>query len=317
MIDLVNFTEEIKSELIGILSMSPCCRKACLASFIKISGHVEVDGNFEITTENREICQFFYEMITKEFNIQLSQVNEIFDTLSSKIKYNFRSQKQCYEFLNDIQLIYTNQNNYYIQNNTGEQLIAKDCCAVAFLIGCFLGGGSCTIPDRQAYSSTGYHIEFSTPNKLFADEICNLLCDFEILAKLVVRKENYVVYAKSMDVISDILALFGVEDCLQKLNEIVDYKSKVNQENRARNCSVSNIDKTVTASVNQVKAIEIIRQTIGLKKLNRKLFEVCMARLADVNASMQELADRLGISKSCLSHRMRKIIELAETLLQE
>ncbi|MDE7265527.1 MAG: DNA-binding protein WhiA, partial [Clostridia bacterium] len=38
------------------------------------------------------------------------------------------------------------------------------------------------------------------------------------------------------------------------------------------------------------------------------------ARLADKNASMQELADRLSISKSCINHRMRKILELAKSL---
>ena len=77
---------------------------------------------------------------------------------------------------------------------------------------------------------------------------------------------------------------------------------------------MSNIDKTVTASVAQVKSIETISQTIGLQSLDKLLFEVAEARLADKNASMQELANRLGISKSCINHRMRKLTDMAKSL---
>ncbi len=98
------------------------------------------------------------------------------------------------------------------------------------------------------------------------------------------------------------------------MNRIVEFKETRNNANRINNCSVSNIDKTVTASVNQVRAIEIISQTIGLQSLEKPLFDVAECRLADKNASMQELAERLGISKSCLNHRMRKINELAQSL---
>ena len=72
--------------------------------------------------------------------------------------------------------------------------------------------------------------------------------------------------------------------------------------------------KTVSASVKQVQAIEIIRSTIGLQSLDENLFSVAEGRLADKNASMQELADRLHISKSCLNHRFRKIMDMARQL---
>jgi hypothetical protein len=106
----------------------------------------------------------------------------------------------------------------------------------------------------------------------------------------------------------------GVYSCLDKLDRIVELKDRTNNANRINNCSVSNIDKTVTASVKLVQAIEVISDTIGLQGLDKNLFEVAEARLADKNASMQELATRLQISKSCINHRMRKILELAESL---
>ncbi|MDE6691723.1 MAG: DNA-binding protein WhiA [Clostridia bacterium] len=151
-------------------------------------------------------------------------------------------------------------------------------------------------------------------NRITAGDYCELLCEFEVLAKLVTRKECAVVYVKSKEVISDILNVMQAEKCLKKLNRIVEKKDRSNNENRVSNCSVSNIDKALTASVAQIKAIEVISQTIGLKNLKANLFEVAEARLADNNASMQELADRLHITKSCINHRMRKILALASQL---
>jgi DNA-binding protein WhiA len=135
------------------------------------------------------------------------------------------------------------------------------------------------------------------------------------LAKLVSRKESAVVYVKSKEVISDLLNIISAEESLEKLNKIVELKDRTNNDNRINNCSVSNIDKTVTASVAQIKAIETISQTIGLQSLDTMLFEVAEARLADTNASMQELADRLKITKCCINHRMRKIMEIAKQLI--
>lgn len=171
------------------------------------------------------------------------------------------------------------------------------------------------MPDEGAFSRTGYHFEIVFSNKLVANDFCELLCGFEILAKLVSRKDKVVVYVKSQAVISDILDAIGCRKSLGKLNKVVERKEKQNNDNRVNNCSVSNIDKTVTASVNQVRAIEIISQTIGLQSLDKPLFDVAECRLADKNASMQELADRLKISKSCLNHRMRKINEIALSLV--
>lgn len=171
------------------------------------------------------------------------------------------------------------------------------------------------MPEEQTYSRTGYHFEVVFSNRVAASDFCELLFDFEILAKCVTRKDNAVVYVKSKEVISDLLNLIQADECLKTLNKIVEVKDIRNNANRVSNCSVSNIDKTVTASVAQIKSIEVIAQTTGLQSLSPNLFELAEARLADPNASMQELADRLGISKSCLNHRMRKIIAISSQLI--
>ena len=313
-----NFTEEIKYELTSVQLSNECCKRAALSAFIRTSGSV-VSRNgkfgFEIVTENEGTAEYISDMLESSFGLHLTVSGAKFDVLSGRDKLTFECVgDDAQKLLVSLGIVSINSDGAYLNFGIDEKVIEKDCCKIAYIKGSFLGGGSCTLPDEDALSRTGYHFEIVFSNKVAASDFCELLCGFEILAKLVSRKDCAVVYVKSKEVISDILNVISAENCLEKLNKIVELKDKTNNENRVNNCSVSNIDKTVTASVKQVRAITVIAETIGLQSLDKLLFDVAEARLADTNASMQELAERLRISKSCINHRMRKIFELSESL---
>lgn len=313
-----NFTEEIKYELTSVQLSDECCKRAALSAFIRTSGSV-VSRNgkfgFEIVTENEGTAEYISDMLESSFGLHLTVSGAKFDVLSGRDKLTFECVgDDAQKLLVSLGIVSINSDGAYLNFGIDEKVIEKDCCKIAYIKGAFLGGGSCTLPDEDALSRTGYHFEIVFSNKVAASDFCELLCGFEILAKLVSRKDCAVVYVKSKEVISDILNVISAEKCLEKLNKIVELKDKTNNENRVNNCSVSNIDKTVTASVKQVRAITVIADTIGLQSLDKLLFDVAEARLADTNASMQELAERLRISKSCINHRMRKIFELSESL---
>ncbi|MDE7182663.1 MAG: DNA-binding protein WhiA [Clostridia bacterium] len=313
-----NFTEEIKNEITSSPLTESCCMKAALSAFIRTSGSViSRQGNFgfEIVTENEGTAEYISEMLESSFGLHLTVSGAKFDVLSGRDKLTFECVgSSAQDLLSDLGIISLSEDGAYLKFGIDEKLVEKDCCKAAYVKGAFLGGGSCTLPDEFVYSRTGYHFEIVFSNKIAASDFCELLCDFEILAKLVARKDSAVVYVKSKEVISDILNVISAYKCLEKLNKIVELKDKTNNENRVNNCSVSNIDKTVTASVKQVRAISVIADTIGLQSLDKLLFEVAEARIADKNASMQELAQRLKISKSCINHRMRKIFDIAGSL---
>lgn len=313
-----NFTEEIKNEIISLPATEESERRALLSAFIRTSGSVISKNGwfgFEIVTENERTAEYFSDMLEEYFGLSLIVSGAKFNVLSGKDKLSFECVNAVTDaILKKIGIIRVDNEGNSLIFGIDENIIQHENCKIAYLRGAFLGGGSCTLPDGGYFSRTGYHFEVVFSNKITASDFCDLLCDFEILAKLVSRKDKAVVYVKSKAVISDLLSIIGCEKCLEKLNRIVEQKDKQNNANRVNNCSVSNIDKTVTASVNQVKAIEIIAQTIGLQSLDKHLFDVAECRLADKNASMQELAERLNISKSCLNHRMRKISELARSL---
>lgn len=312
------FTEELKSEIIQKPIRRGCCRIAFLSAYIRTSGSViSVDGNygFEIVTENERTAEYVCDLFETVFETPLTVAAADIDLKSGRDKLKFECVgENSYKILEALGILQKRRDGVSLKFGISDSLFVDDDCMCAYIKGAFLGGGSCTLPEEQTYSRTGYHFEVVFSNRVAASDYCELLCGFEVLAKLVTRKDTAVVYVKSKEVISDLLNVMQANKCLKKLNRIVEKKDKRNNENRVSNCSVSNIDKALTASVAQIKAIEVISQTMGLKNLKANLFEVAEARLADKNASMQELADRLKISKSCINHRMRKIFALATQL---
>ncbi len=314
-----SFTEEIKNEITAQSVEDRACRLAMLSAFVRTGGSILLrDGKFgfELVTENEQTAEFFTDMLENGLSMPFSGVS---------FEYKSEKNKMTFECLNDssdklLRELYIidgeNGGNSFI-TEIDDALVANKKCRLSYLKGAFLGGGCCTLPEENIYSRTGYHFEIVFNQRNIANDFCDLLCGFEILAKLVARKDTTVVYVKSKEVISDVLNAMSCKKCLSKLNRLVERKDRQNNANRVNNCSVSNIDKTVTASVKQVQAIEVISQTIGLQTLEKPIFDVAACRLADKNASMQELAERLNISKSCINHRMRKILELARTLSQD
>lgn len=289
-----------------------------LSAFIRTSGSV-ISRNgfygFEIITENEQTAEFFTDIAENTFGLGLTVSGARFDVLSGRDKLAFECLgKEAENFLREAMIVGQDSEGIYLNFGISPALVDDENSMVSFIKGAFLGGGSCTLPDENSYSRTGYHFEIIFSNKSTASDFCDILAEFEILSKLVTRKESAVVYVKSKEVISDLLDLMSCNNCLNKLSKIVEIKDMQNNANRVNNCSVSNIDKTVTASVKQIQAIEIIKQTVGLQSLPKSVFDVAVCRLADTNASMRELSDRLHISKSCLNHRMRKIIEIAQSL---
>lgn len=316
-----SFTEEIKNEIISRPVRDEKCGLCLLSAFIRTSGSIISKNGvygFEIVTENERTADFIADMLENMFGLALSVPSAKFDLLSGKDKLYFESvSPRSEELLYRLGIVGRDADGKFLKFGIDEELAGTEEEMTAFLKGAFLGGGSCTLPDEQIYSRTGYHFEIVFSNRSTASDFCDILAEFEVLAKLVSRKESAVVYIKSKEVISDVLNILGCYNSLDKLSKIIEIKEVQNNANRATNCSVSNIDKTVSASVKQCKAIEIIAETVGLKCLDKPVFDVAMCRLADKNASMQELSDRLNISKSCLNHRMKKILDLAQSLSQD
>ena len=89
-----------------------------------------------------------------------------------------------------------------------------------------------------------------------------------------------------------------------------------NSVNRQVNCDTANVKKTVDASRNQMEAIRLIAETLGLDNLPDKLRDTAALRVENPELSISELAELHvpPVSKSCLNHRLRKLMEISEKI---
>jgi len=180
----------------------------------------------------------------------------------------------------------------------------------AFLRGAFMAIGSMTDPEKS------YQLEFAAPEDWQAENLKELMADFGINSKVVIRKGRNVVYLKDGPAIVDILNVIGAHRALMEFENIRILKEMRGSINRQVNCETANINKVVNASIKQLEDIELIQREAGLESLDENLRQVCNARLANPDVTLAELGDLVSppLGKSGVNHRMRKISAIANEI---
>ena len=106
----------------------------------------------------------------------------------------------------------------------------------------------------------------------------------------------------------------GAPVSVLKLTDLMINRDISNNSNRQRNCDMGNASRQAEAVNKQLFAIEKIETTIGLETLTEDLMITAKARKDNPDDSMIELSEKLKVTKSCLNHRLRKIVCIAEEL---
>ena len=106
----------------------------------------------------------------------------------------------------------------------------------------------------------------------------------------------------------------GATEAVEKLANLATLKEEKNYYNRKLNCEISNMSKQMGASAKQINAVLKIKEVIGLTDLPENLKVVAEARVKYKHLTLSALAEKLNLTKSCLNHRLRKIVEISESL---
>ncbi|MBQ8924383.1 MAG: DNA-binding protein WhiA [Lachnospiraceae bacterium] len=189
-------------------------------------------------------------------------------------------------------------------------LIEKSCCKQAYIRGAFLASGSVTNPER------GYHLEIVCNSIKKAEMLVDIIKDFGIESKIVMRKKSYVCYIKDGSMIVDLLNVMGAHASLMDMENVRILKDVRNTVNRKVNCETANLNKTVSAAVKQIEDIRYIEEKKGLKYLPDNLRSLAILRLSEPEMSLNDLGENLSppLGKSGVNHRLRKISEIANEL---
>lgn len=310
----MSFSLDVKNEILNTKISKKCCMRAQMLAYFAFSGNVVGSKDkkiFKITTENPD-CAKRIQFVAK--TLYNADVNILEHKKSKNTYYTVEVQKQdeILKILRDLKLV-ENSIDEFLSIRIDEEIVSKQCCVKAFTRAAFLMCGSLIDPQK------GYHLEFVTPHYLLSEDFLRLLCKQELNAKSIVRKSNYVLYFKQSDDIADILGIVGAVKALMEFHNIRIIKDMRNNVNRIVNCETANVTKMLNASKRQIECINFLKKTGAFNELTPALKEIADLRLENEDISLNELGALLTpkLSRSGVNHRLCKICDLAEELMEK
>ena len=186
-----------------------------------------------------------------------------------------------------------------------DEQIARLCIREAFI-----KSGSMNDPNKK------YHLQIMFKTKKKAKEMQKLLENFYIHPRIIKKENNYMLYLKDGEEISQFLALIGANNTVLKFEEVRVIKEKRNDINRLVNCETANLNKTINAAVKQIEDIKLIKTKGKFAALPENLQEIANLRIENPDLSLVELGKLLKepIGKSGVNHRLKKISTIAKDL---
>ncbi|MBR0136665.1 MAG: DNA-binding protein WhiA [Clostridia bacterium] len=175
----------------------------------------------------------------------------------------------------------------------------------AFMRGVFLACGTVSDP------KTGCHAEMVFKNEFLARRIKEILEQREIPPKISRRKNLFVVYMKNGDTVEDFLTFMGAGESMLYVREQRMFREVKNNSNREVNCFSANMEKAAKASASQIEDIKLVLTELGPDALNEELYETASARMNNPELTLSELAEVMGIGRSAVNYRLKKIAQIA------
>ncbi|HEX5175125.1 MAG TPA: DNA-binding protein WhiA [Gaiellaceae bacterium] len=183
------------------------------------------------------------------------------------------------------------------------RVVARRCCAAAYLRGALLGAGTLSGP-RAA------HLEIRTAEADGARFLAGLGERLGVELHVQERSSHATAYAKGTDAIADVLVAAGAVDLVLALEEQAVLAATRADANRLANADHANLVRTGRAAHAQLEAL----RRLDLDALPEDLREIALLRLRHPTASTMELARRCkpGLSKAAAYRRLRRLQELSQ-----
>ncbi len=300
----MSFSQDVKNEIVQKKITRECCALAasygiaCFGRYFDSKGlvlHTELLGVAQYAKRLFGICGVHGVIITKE-----------------------RPSGPLYEFKVDdpqevdkmLKLFHCEEEQ--VSRHIDPRLIRCGHCFSAFVASAFLCCGTMTDPSKE------YNLEFLCPRYNLAKDLEGILAEHEFTPRRTVRKGVNVIYVKASEQVADLLTFMGAGGAAMQIMDHKMFKELRNKTNRLNNCEMANIDKVVTANVAARKAIEYLQEKGDFDALPAPLRQAAQLRLDWPDLSLAQLVQKSPepISKSGLSHRLKKLEQLADELRQ-
>ena len=296
----MSFSGDVKIELCRGAVNRPCCAKAEIYGVLLFC-NTFTSQEVRIITECEAFAQRLPKLLQRAFGLE-------FDRLPSEEEQKFIFQITDEDKLAGIidDLGFNPRQSPVLHINFG--ILEEECCRAAFLRGAFLSGGSITDPSKR------YHLELATSHSQASREMQALLTDMGHQPKQVSRSGYQVTYFKNSDQIEDLLTAMGAPLSAMEIMNTKAEKALINGINRRVNCEAANLDKAVDAAQEQLEAIRRLYELDRVEGLTPQLKETIILRETFPELTLSQLAQEFDppVTKSCLNHRLRKLVELSK-----
>lgn len=296
-----------KTEVLKSIPFNYCCGMSFVSAVLKLTSVIESDLSQVSVQCADEVAKKIEQIINAFYN------NRIFLKNDNK-KYILTGDVSSLLF--DAGMIEKVQNEIAIKYGIDQILLDSDCCKKTFLKAVFVCVGKFYHNVDENKKSTGYNLEFSFKDYAMADDVKALMEYFELNFKIITRNNVVSLYTKNSETINNFFVLIdAVFSSLEFQNNLTLREIK-NSVNRQNNCYDHNLDKTISASVKQINAIQYIEKNFGLDILDDDLVEIALLRLANSDLTLSELIKLYSqkITRSGLKYKLDKIVKIYEKL---
>ncbi|WP_297433563.1 DNA-binding protein WhiA [uncultured Cetobacterium sp.] len=296
----MSYTYKVKNEILHRCDLNEDEKYAEIRAILLLK-HAINQNSIELKLENKEIAERIYFMLKELTNLK------IFIKFSKSKKFgehntyviSIPSQPGIKKFIENLE-------KYSSKVDEVSEEVEK-----GFIRGMFLGCGYIKSPEKE------YALDFFVDSDELADELYNLLVKLEKKVYKTIKRNKPLVYMRNAEDIMDIIVLIGSMKEFYNYEETTMIKDLKNKTIREMNWEVANETKTLDTARKQVKMINYIGYKIGLNELSPVLEEIAFLRLENPEASLQELAEMIGISKSGIRNRFRRLEEIHNELLEK
>jgi DNA-binding protein WhiA len=299
-------SDDLRDELAAIAPAHECDRLAELSGLFHVAGRAHLRGRGSVdvhldvsssTVARRAFALLRALDVTSEIR---TYPRRAFDK-ATRYQLHVEGSEEAYATLNRAGVL---DRAHRPVNRPPRRVVARRCCAAAYLRAALLGSGTLSGP-------RDLHLEIRTAEGEGAEFLAALAARLGARLHVQERASHVTAYAKGTEAIADVLVAAGAVDLVLGLEEQAVLAATRADANRLANADHANLVRTGRAAHAQLEALG----RLDLDTLPDDLREIALLRLRHPTASTAELARRCkpGLSKASAYRRLRRLQELSKT----
>ncbi|MHB8511300.1 MAG: DNA-binding protein WhiA [Actinomycetota bacterium] len=299
-----SFSRTVRSELSHIRAPRECCRRSELVAFVRASGTVHLLAGstlaLEVEAPDAGVARAVYQALSA---LGAGPEVRLFSPGASNPHERFvvRFETQDRVLLEHAGAI---DASGLPPAGVPAEVASKRCCSGAYLRASFIVHGTVSAPRSSA------HLEIRAQDAQTAGGIVKLA--HNVGARMRTReRRGFGAYTKDVASIGALLAAMGAHGSYLEWEAGGVWSTIRNEANRLANADRANVRRTVTASIAQRDAIRKLDSHGALDAISEALRDAARFRLEHPDATLSELAQMMGISRSAVAERLRRLVALA------